>query len=310
MRQGKAPVWMLILARDVPSSSRIESKLLRTVVPSTKFTIKTVDIIFPVLAIRLVRAHAERVESGISISPQLEPLDRTYSLYFAEAICTAMDIGPNNVDIVEIDQVLPAQISLKLYRTFNCRELVSDRDVLVMDTNSFISCVSDSVRFLKPSAASTHSSVRATRSDSYLARAHGAAQNPPLPKAPALCNTNCINYEPRESHIVAWKPGGPKSSTEVPVPDPSVVGAEMVDMPEVGVQVESTGLTYVRPYVGGRPSDDEVKDEPEDDMLSLVAVEGDLTDRAVGTCHDTVTTGTGGASGFYRRSLEDPNHQP
>jgi hypothetical protein len=24
-------------------------------------------------------------------------------------------------------------------------------------------------------------------------------------------------------------------------------------------------------------------------MLSLVAVEGDLTDRAVGTCHDTVT---------------------
>uniref|UniRef100_A0A0D2X880 Uncharacterized protein n=1 Tax=Fusarium oxysporum (strain Fo5176) TaxID=660025 RepID=A0A0D2X880_FUSOF len=64
----------------------------------------------------------------------------------------------------------------------------------------------------------------------------------------------------------------------------------MVDMPEVGVQVESTGLTYVRPYVGGRPSDEEVKDEPEDDMLSLVAVEGDLTDRAVGTCHDTVTT--------------------
>ncbi|KAG4284652.1 hypothetical protein FPRO04_05034 [Fusarium proliferatum] len=64
----------------------------------------------------------------------------------------------------------------------------------------------------------------------------------------------------------------------------------MVDMPEVGVQVESTGLTYVRPYVGGRPSDEEVKDEPEDDMLSLVAVEGDLADRAMGTCHDTVTT--------------------
>lgn len=69
-----------------------------------------------------------------------------------------------------------------------------------------------------------------------------------------------------------------------------MVGAEIVDIPEVGVQVESTGLTYVLPYVGGRPRDDEVKDEPEDDMLSLVAVEGDLTDRAVGTCHDTVTT--------------------
>lgn len=123
------------------------------------------------------------------------------------------------------------------------------------------------------------------------------------------------SYQPRragrESHIVAWKPGGPRSSTEVPVPDPSVVGAEMVDMPEVGVQVESTGLTYVRPYVGGRPSDEEVKDEPEDDMLSLVAVEGDLTDRAVGTCHDTVTTAqevrvVSLAAAFF----EDPSDQP
>jgi hypothetical protein len=51
----------------------------------------------------------------------------------------------------------------------------------------------------------------------------------------------------QRSHIVAWNPGGPRSSTEVPVPEPSVVGAEIVDMPEVGVQVESTGLTYVRP---------------------------------------------------------------
>lgn len=45
------------------------------------------------------------------------------------------------------------------------------------------------------------------------------------------------------AYIVAWKPGGPRSSAEVSVIDPSVVGAEMVDMPEVGVHVESTGLT-------------------------------------------------------------------
>lgn len=34
---------------------------------------------------------------------------------------------------------------------------------------------------------------------------------------------------------------------ELWVVDPSVVGAEMVEIPEVGVQVESTGLAYVRP---------------------------------------------------------------
>ncbi|KAI6754309.1 hypothetical protein HG530_012823 [Fusarium avenaceum] len=184
------------------------------------------NIVFSVLAVRLIRTHTERMESGISIPPQLESLDCAYALYFAEAICTTMNIGPDNVDIVEIDQILPTQISLKLDRAFDCRELISDCDVLVMYTDSFIGRVSDSVRFLKSSVASTHSSVREARSDSCLARAHGAAQNRPLPRA----------------------------------------------------------------LVGGRPSDDEVKDEPEDDMLSLEAVEGDLADRAVGTCHDTVTT--------------------
>ena len=59
--------------------------------------------------------------------------------------------------------------------------------------------------------------------------------------------------------------------------------------------------------MGGRPSDDEVKDEPEDDMLSLNAVVGDLTDRAVGTCHDTATTGRDQENGMANgRSARAP----
>lgn len=107
------------------------------------------NIIFSILAIRLVRTHTERMESGISIPPQLEPLDCAYALYFAEAISAAMNIGPDNVDIVEINQILPTQISLKLDRAFDCRELISDCDVLVMYADSFIGRVADSVRFLK-----------------------------------------------------------------------------------------------------------------------------------------------------------------
>lgn len=53
-----------------------------------------------------------------------------------------------------------------------------------------------------------------------------------------------------------------------------------------------------------------MKDEPEDDMLSLVAVEGDQTDRAVGTCHDTVTTAKKGVCGLCRRRHEYPSYQP
>jgi hypothetical protein len=133
----------------MPPPRCIEPKLLRSIISSTKFTIETMNIIFSVLAVRLVRAHTERMESGISIPPQLEPLDCAYALYFAEAICAAMNIGPDNVDIVEINQILPTQISLKLDRAFDCRELISDCDVLVMYADSFIGRVADSVRFLK-----------------------------------------------------------------------------------------------------------------------------------------------------------------
>lgn len=107
------------------------------------------NIVFPILAIRLIREHAERVERSISIPPQLEPLNRAYALHFAKAICASMNIGPDDVSIVEIDQVLPAQIPLELDRAFYCCKLVSDRDILVVYTNTLISGISNSVRFLK-----------------------------------------------------------------------------------------------------------------------------------------------------------------
>jgi hypothetical protein len=108
-----------------------------------------VDIVFSILTIRLIREYTERVESSISIPPQLKPLDCTYAPHLAKAVCTSMNIGPDNVDIVEIDQVLPAQIPLELDRAFDSRKLISDRDVLVMYANSFISGISNSMGFLK-----------------------------------------------------------------------------------------------------------------------------------------------------------------
>jgi hypothetical protein len=140
---------MTVIARVGSSTGCVESKLLCTVIPPTKLTIETVDIIFSVLAIRLIREYTERVERGVSIPPQLEPLYRAYALHLSKTVCASMDIGPDNVGIEEIDQVLPAQIPLELDRAFNSRKFVSDRDVLVMYTNTFISSVSNSVRFLK-----------------------------------------------------------------------------------------------------------------------------------------------------------------
>lgn len=127
----------------------IESKLLRAVVPSTKLTIETVYMVISILTIRLVRAYTKRVKGSISVTPQLEPLNCAYSLHLAKAVRTSMNVCPDNVDIVKVDQVLPAQISLELDRAFDCCEFVSDCDVLIVYANSFISGISNPVRFLK-----------------------------------------------------------------------------------------------------------------------------------------------------------------
>lgn len=140
---------MLVVARSMPPARRIESKLFRAVVPPAQFPVERVNIILSVLAIRLIGTHAEGVESRISIPPQLESLNRTDPLHLAEAICATMDVCPNDVDVIEINQVLSAQISLKLNRALDCREFVSDRDVLVMYTNTLVRCVPNPVRFLK-----------------------------------------------------------------------------------------------------------------------------------------------------------------
>lgn len=71
--------------------------------------------------------------------------------------------------------------------------------------------------------------------------------------------------------MVAWYPGGPRSSgrsDDVCGADASEVRAEtaeLSDTADVGVHDESKGLAYVWPYDGGRPSDDDAKDEPDDD---------------------------------------------
>lgn len=46
--------------------------------------------------------------------------------------------------------------------------------------------------------------------------------------------------------------------------------AEIVEAPEVGVQVESRGLVYGWPYEGGRPREEEVKEEPEEDEAAML----------------------------------------
>jgi hypothetical protein len=78
--------------------------------------------------------------------------------------------------------------------------------------------------------------------------------------------------------MVAWYPGGPRSRgrnvDERLGCEDCEVRAETVEAPElgVGVHVESSGLTWFWPYEGGRPREDEVKDEPEEEEAAIPAV--------------------------------------
>lgn len=93
---------------------------------------------FAVLTVRLVGPNAQGVEGGISVPPQFEPLNSAYTLDFSIPICAAMDIRPNHIDIIEIKQVLPAQVALKLDGALDRREFIPDNDVLIVNTDPFI----------------------------------------------------------------------------------------------------------------------------------------------------------------------------
>lgn len=73
------------------------------------------DVIFAIMTINLIGTHAERMESGVSISPKFHSLDGSDAFHFPVAICTAMNIGPSNIDVVKVDEISSAQVSLELY---------------------------------------------------------------------------------------------------------------------------------------------------------------------------------------------------
>jgi hypothetical protein len=85
------------------------------------------------------------VEGGIPVPPHFEPLDRAYALDFAEAISAAVDVGPYDVDVEEVDEISSAKIALELDGSFHGGEFVSNLDVLIVDANTLICRVAYSV---------------------------------------------------------------------------------------------------------------------------------------------------------------------
>ena len=122
-----------------------ESDLLGTIIAGADLCFEEMNVIFAILAVGLVGKNTEGVKSGVAITPHLQTLNGTNALDFSKAIITSVEVCPCDIDIVEIDKIPPAQITLKLHGTFDTSELILDLHVLIMDTDAFIIGVLDSV---------------------------------------------------------------------------------------------------------------------------------------------------------------------
>lgn len=139
----------MIISRAAASPVNAEFELLGAVVPSANFTVKIMYLVFAVLSVRFIRTYTERVKCCVSIPPELESLYRANALDFSETISATMDVGPHYVHVKKVNEVFAPDVALKLDRPFDGSEFVPNLDVLVMDTDAFVVCVTNSMRFLK-----------------------------------------------------------------------------------------------------------------------------------------------------------------
>jgi hypothetical protein len=87
------------------------------------------------------------MKSRVSVTPHLEPLNRTNAFDFAVAIGATVNIGPDHIYIKEVDEVSFANIPLKLRRTFHGCKFVADLYVLIVNADTLIGCIAYTVRF-------------------------------------------------------------------------------------------------------------------------------------------------------------------
>jgi len=140
----------VVLIRRTPSSPpHVEPNLLCAVVTAAQFAFEQVHVVLAVLAVRLVRKHADGVESGIAVAPHLEALYGADALDLAEAVSAAVDVGPDDINVEVVDHVSSPHIALELDGPLDRGKLVSHLYVLVVDADPLIGRVANAVRLGK-----------------------------------------------------------------------------------------------------------------------------------------------------------------
>ncbi|GJC86885.1 hypothetical protein ColLi_09723 [Colletotrichum liriopes] len=109
------------------------------VVTVAQLAVEVVYLVFPVLATtRAISEYGQRM-----------PLNQSHASDVAKSVCSSVYVGPYNINIVIVDQVLPADVSLESDRALDGGELVLDLHKMVVDYHAFASRVPDPVWLTK-----------------------------------------------------------------------------------------------------------------------------------------------------------------
>lgn len=83
------------------------------------------------ISIDTIGKHGERVCRAVLISPELEALYCSDAFDTPKRVCTAVSIGPDDIDIETVDQIFSPQVSLETEGRLGRGEFVLDLDGLI-----------------------------------------------------------------------------------------------------------------------------------------------------------------------------------
>lgn len=119
--EGKPPSDIRCATAPAPD---VQPNLLCPVVLRAKFRLEPVDVVLVVLPRRPVGEDGYRMEIRVVVPPELESLNHTHAPDASKSIRPRVHVGPDDVDVVVIEEGLPAHVALKSDRAVDRRELI------------------------------------------------------------------------------------------------------------------------------------------------------------------------------------------
>lgn len=113
------------------------------------FAFKAVHSVLSIPTLGSIRKYGQRMCRAVLVRPHLESLDRPDTSDAAERICPALAVGPDDVHVKAVHEVLPSEVALEPEGRLDSGELVFHLGRLVENDHAVFIRVSHPVRLTK-----------------------------------------------------------------------------------------------------------------------------------------------------------------